>query len=144
MARTKSGSLKPFQKILTLMLSGKAVTIDEIEQTLGSEIQMYRLSTYIWHIKTRANGAIKTVKDGRKVVAYQLVNVKEIKDYMAAQNFTKPAAKVAKTKTKKVEKLADLDAEQSVEPVSSVVASDTVEVVEVTETTSSAFEPALL
>lgn len=113
------------------MLNGKPVTIDEIEQTLGKEIQMYRLSTYIWHIKTRANGAIKTVKDGRKVVAYQLVNVQDVKDYMNKQNFvsSKPA-KVAKTKqTKKVEKLDDLQAEK----VSADVA--TAEVVEVTEVT---------
>ena len=132
MARTKSGSHKPFQKIITLMLNGKPVTIDEIEQTLGKEIQMYRLSTYIWHIKTRANGAIKTVKDGRKVVAYQLVNVKEVKDYMSKQNFTGSSApKVAKTK--KVTKLDDLQAEKVSADVATAEVVDVVEVTEVTE-----------
>lgn len=79
---TKSVKLKPFEKLLTLMVSGEPVTKDEIETKLGSEIYTYRLSTYIWHIKTIANGVIRPVKDGRKVVAYQLVNVAEVKDYL--------------------------------------------------------------
>jgi hypothetical protein len=38
----------------------------------------------MWHIKTNpsANGAIKVVKDGRKVVGYQLINVAEMREYM--------------------------------------------------------------
>ena len=144
MARTKNGSLKPFEKIITLLLSGKEVTIEEIEKTLGKEIQMYRLSTYIWHIKTRADGIVKAVKDGRKVVAYQLVNVKEIKQYMndinAAATKTKPSkpakpakptkpAKQPKKKTKKVSSLTDLNAQK----VSADVATAEVEVVEIQE-----------
>ena len=64
------------------MISGKSVTKDEIDTLLGHEIHMYRISTYMWHIKTNANGIIKVVKDGRKVAGYQLVNVAEVKDYM--------------------------------------------------------------
>jgi len=75
--------LAPFQKLLTVMISGKPVTKEEIETTLGGEIYAYRLSTYIWHIKTNANGIVKTIKDGRKVTAYQLMNVDEIKKYMS-------------------------------------------------------------
>jgi hypothetical protein len=82
MARGKSNKLKPFEKLLTIMISGKQVTVDEIDATLGQEIHMYRLSTYIWHIKTFANGAVKAIKDGRKVVGYQLMNVDEVKEYM--------------------------------------------------------------
>ena len=47
MARGKSTKLKPFQKLLTVMISGKPTTVTEIETLLGNEIQMYRLSTYI-------------------------------------------------------------------------------------------------
>jgi len=82
MARGKSNKFKPFEKLLTVMVSGKPVTIEEIDATLGQEIHMYRLSTYIWHIKTFANGTVKAIKDGRKVVAYQLMNVEAIKEYM--------------------------------------------------------------
>lgn len=74
--------LKPFEKLLTLMVSGEPVTRDEIETKLGSEIYTYRLSTYIWHIKTIANGVVRPIKDGRKVTAYQLVNVDEVKKYL--------------------------------------------------------------
>jgi len=82
MARGKSSKLKPFEKLLTVMVSGKPVTTEEIDATLGQEIHMYRLSTYIWHIKKFANGTVKAIKDGRKVTAYQIVNVDEVKQYM--------------------------------------------------------------
>ena len=110
----KSTKLQPFQKLLTVMVSGKPVTIDEIDATLGKEIYMYRLSTYIWHIKTFANGVVKPTKDGRKVVAYQLMNVDEIKEYMKrvgidSANFT-AGSKVKKPSQSKLAKLSDLDA----------------------------------
>jgi|LakMenEpi03Aug12_release.lakeMendotaPanAssembly.Ray.scaffolds.fasta_scaffold543465_3 hypothetical protein len=81
-ATAKKVKLKPFQKLLTVMISGKPVTKEEIDTLLGHEIYMYRISTYMWHIKTNANGIIKVVKDGRKVAGYQLINVGEVKDYM--------------------------------------------------------------
>jgi rRNA maturation endonuclease Nob1 len=110
----KSTKLQPFQK-LTVMVSGKPVTIDEIDATLGKEIYMYRLSTYIWHIKTFANGIVKPTKDGRKVTAYQIVNVDEIKEYMKrvgidSANFT-AGSKVKKPSQSKLAKLSDLDAQ---------------------------------
>ena len=110
----KSTKLQPFQKLLTVMVSGKPVTIDEIDATLGKEIYMYRLSTYIWHIKTFANGIVKPTKDGRKVTAYQIVNVDEIKEYMKrvgidSANFT-AGSKVKKPSQSKLAKLSDLDA----------------------------------
>ena len=135
MAKTKTVKLKPFEKLLTIMIHGKPVTIEEIESTLGDEIHMYRLSTYIWHIKTFANGVVKAIKDGRKVTAYQITNVSEVKQYMktagvTSANFvpgqaqkitrggvksaTKAVAKTKVTKTKTVKskpvtKLKDLD-----------------------------------
>lgn len=81
--KVKQFRLKPFEKLLTVMISGKAVTKTEIETLLGNEIYMYRLSTYIWHIKTFAGGVVKAIKDGRKVTAYQLCNVDEVKKYMS-------------------------------------------------------------
>jgi hypothetical protein len=159
MARTKSNKLAPFQKLLTVMISGKEVTLEEIDALLGKEIYMYRISTYMWHIKTFAGGVVKTIKDGRKVSAYQIVNVKEVKEYMKtagidAKSFTPGAVE----KKPSISKLADLKAKPQVKktvkakkekvvetkPVESVT--EELEVVEVTATepTSSAFEPALL
>lgn len=108
----KQTKLKPFEKLLTVMISGKPVTIEEIDATLGSEIYMYRLSTYIWHIKTFANGVVKAIKDGRRVTAYQVINVKEVKEYMDRAGITK-ANFVAGQVTKKpsIAKLADLKAQ---------------------------------
>jgi len=111
MAKTaKKMKLKPFQKLLTVMISGKEVSKEEIDTLLGKEIQMYRISTYMWHIKTNANGVIKVVKDGRKVSGYQLINVAEVKDYMKRvgvldSGFT-PVAKLADLKALEVAKKA--------------------------------------
>jgi len=146
MARGKSTKLKPFQKLLTVMQSGKPVTIDEIEKTLGKEIYMYRLSTYMWHIKTQANGTVKAIKDGRKVTAYQIINTEEVKEYMkragvTSANFTPGQT----TKKPSIAKLADLAAKPApakkapaktpVKPkkVEAVAAEDDLEIVEVQE-----------
>lgn len=81
--KVKTVKLKPFEKLLVAcLISGKPVTKQEIDSLLGNEIYMYRISTYIWHIKTIANGIVKVVKDGRKVSGYQLVNVDEVKQYL--------------------------------------------------------------
>ena len=120
------------------MISGKPVTIDEIDATLGKEIYMYRLSTYIWHIKTFANGVVKPIKDGRKVTAYQLVNVDEVKEYMKrvgvdSTNFT-PGSKVKKASVSKLAKLSDLGA-QPLAPIveETAVVEEVVEVKNVSE-----------
>lgn len=82
MPRGKSSKIKPFEKLLVVMASGKPFSVEELESLVGNDIYMYRISTYIYEIKVRAGGVIKTVKDGRSVVSYQLTNVDEIKKYM--------------------------------------------------------------
>jgi len=150
MPRGKSTKLKPFQKLLTVLVSGKPVTIEEIDATLGKEIYMYRLSTYIWHIKTNANGVVKAIKDGRKVTAYQIVNVKEMSEYLSRTGVTKSGFVPGKIEKKpSIAKLADLKAKpvkktktstkkskpvESVEPVEAV--SGEMAIVEVTETSA--------
>jgi hypothetical protein len=152
MPRGKSTKLKPFEKLLMIMKSGNPVTIEEIDATLGKEIYMYRLSTYMWHIKTNANGVVKAIKDGRKVTAYQIINVKEVEEYLkrtgvAKSGFVpgqiekkpsiakladlkaKPAPKAKVKKTKKVEVV-----EQTEQPV--IAETNDMTIVEVTETTA--------
>lgn len=117
MARGKSTKLKPFQKLLTVMISGKPVSIEEIDATLGKEIYMYRLSTYMWHIKTNANGVVKAIKDGRKVTAYQIVNVDQVKDYMKRAGITGANFVPGQiTKKPSISKLADLAAKPKKAP----------------------------
>ena len=133
MARGKSTSLKAFEKLITVLMSGNPVTKEEIETTLGNEIQMYRLSTYIWDIKTHANGIIKVNKDGRKIVSYQLMNVDEMKSYMKRTGAnTKPSAPVAKVAKPKVKKLKDLQAQPAV-----AADAETDSVTEITDTETS-------
>ena len=110
--------LKPFEKLLTIMNSGNPVTVEEIEATLGKEIHMYRLSTYMWHIKTMANGVVKSIKDGRKVTAYQIVNVDEVNKFMKSEGITSAGftpgktQKIVRKKTKNVvTSISDLKAQ---------------------------------
>jgi hypothetical protein len=151
MARGKSTKLKPFQKLLTIMADGNVVTVEEIDATLGKEIYMYRLSTYIWHIKTNANGVVRALKDGRKVTGYQIVNVKEVKEYMHRVGITKSGFTPGSVEKKpSIAKLSDLKAKPAkpakapkkektvaVAPVIPVEPVDEgMTIVEVTETTS--------
>jgi hypothetical protein len=134
----KAIKLKPFQKLLTVMISGKPTTVEEIGALLGKEIQMYRLSTYIWHIKTNADGVVRAIKDGRKVTAYQIVNVPDVKKYMDRAGITKSGF-VAGTpavapKAAKVTKLKDLAATPVTKPV--VETAPVAETLVVTEVTA--------
>ena len=86
MARTKAGTLPPFVKLLTLMQNGEIVTKEEIEQKLGKDIHTYRLSTYIWYIKTNTDAIIKVLKNGRYVVGYQITNPEAVKDFLKSFN----------------------------------------------------------
>lgn len=112
--KTKAVKLKPFQKVLQVLISGNVVTKDEIDTLIGKEIYMYRISTYMWHIKTQASGVIRVAKDGRKVSGYQLVNTKEVKEYMKRVGILNASAPVAKLADLKAEQLTDAQVEDIV------------------------------
>ena len=140
MARGKSDKVAPFQKLMLVMATGKAVTVEEIDATLGKEIHMYRLSTYIWLMKTNANAVVKVIKNGRKITAYQIVNVDEVNQYLKRNGVTSASlgqgTKITKAKTKPapVAKLADLKAKPvKKEKVKQEVVVEELEVTEVTE-----------
>jgi hypothetical protein len=133
---SKVTKLAPFQKLLTIMISGKPVMLTEIDTLLGKEIYMYRMSTYMWHIKVNANGVVKPIKEGRKVIGYQIMNVNQVKDYMnlagiSGSNFTPGSVE----KKPSISKLADLKAVPVVkeEPIVQSVEIDEMTVTEVTE-----------
>ena len=110
MTRGKQTDPKVWEKLLVAMISGKEISKEEVAATLSNELEVYRLSTYIWDIKVKAGGVIKAFKDGRKVVAYQLMNVDEVTKYLAKRGIS---ITVAKPKTKSVKKLADLGAQET-------------------------------
>lgn len=105
--KTKNVRLKPFEKMLNLMLSGQPVTKEEFESKIGDQIEMYRISTYVWHMKTIANAIVRVIKDGRKVVAYQVINVAAVTEYLKRVGVFQPQLGTPE----KVQKLADLKAE---------------------------------
>jgi hypothetical protein len=124
-ATVKKVKLKPFQKMLNVMITGKSVSKEEFETLLGDQIQMYRISTYIWHMKTNANAVVKVLKEGRKAVGYQICNVSEVKEYLKRSGTL--LAKTTTTTKPQVEKLADLEAEQIQTQVEQIAVNEVVE-----------------
>jgi hypothetical protein len=75
----RKGKINRHEKITQVMLSGKPVSPDEIRSVFtgtDQESVLYRLSTNIYNIRLDG-GIVKVIKNGRKVVAYQLVNFQE-------------------------------------------------------------------
>jgi hypothetical protein len=118
--RNKQSKPLAWEKVLTMMLSGKPVSKGDLDTALGP--LAYRLSTYIWCIKTLEGGVVKVVKDGRKIDSYQLMNTDKMQKYMDGRNNVASIAKPAKAvkvvkakpvkvvKAKPVKKLQDLNA----------------------------------
>jgi len=138
--RNKQSKPLVWEKVLAMMLSGEPIAKEDFDAELGDIA--YKLSTFTWSIKIEG-GTVKVVKDGRKVSAYQLMNVAVMQKYMDNRNKVFAAAessKVAKVKAKPVKaakvakpakktsikKLADLNAAPAVEKT---------EVMEITEVT---------
>jgi len=120
--RAKQSKPQQFEKILQVMMNGKQITKEEIEKTVPG-IESYRMSTYMWNMKM-AGAVVKAIKDGRKVTAYQLMNVEDMKKYLDKRekdfaNAAQPKVKTVKTKSTpkaktpkapKVTKIKDLNA----------------------------------
>jgi hypothetical protein len=89
-------------RLLMVLVNRKGVVT---EADIASEMQydsMYRISTEFWRLKKRG-AVIKTVRDGRKVAGYELVNVDEMKSYLNGKGFASfTPAKAPKTATAKV------------------------------------------
>jgi len=99
----RKGKINRHEKITQVLLSGKAVSPDEIAAVFKGTSQekvLYRLSTNIYNIR-KDGGIVKVIKDGRKVKAYQLVNFTEFDaNGRYVGKATAPAAKpVADVKT---------------------------------------------
>lgn len=74
-----TGKINRHEKVAQVLLSGQPVTPEEIKLVFTGTDQekvLYRLSTNIYNIR-KDGGIVKVIKDGRKVIAYQLLNVQE-------------------------------------------------------------------
>lgn len=88
-------------RLLMVLVNRKGmVTQSEIESEMQYD-SMYRISTEFWRAKKRG-AVIKTVRDGRKVAGYELINVDEMKAYLNNKGF----ASFAPTKAVKAPKVA--------------------------------------
>lgn len=106
----KKSSLLQWEKVLKVMLTGKTVSRESLEKMKEMEdVPMYRLSSFIYHVKL-AGGVVKVVKDGRKIQAYELVNIKDMVKYL--ENREK-SFKSLSTKKPSIGKLQDLKAKQA-------------------------------
>ena len=135
----KVRKLHPFEKVLTIMIDGKPAMLDKIDALLGKEIFMYRISTYMWHIKVNVNGVIKPIKEGRKVIGYQLCNVSEVAEWMKRNGV--PTTYVQKetavpVATESVTALKDLKAEPVAKKTKTAKKAETTADMEVTEVTT--------
>lgn len=80
MARGPSKKPRQAEKLLLILLDGHEASMAEVQATLGSVVEVYRLSTYLWNLKTRG-AQITKIKKGRKVVAVQLINTNTMTEY---------------------------------------------------------------
>jgi hypothetical protein len=87
--RTKPGKALRWERLLMALANGGPVTLQEIEDTMDYH-NMNRISCEIHIIKQKERGGVvKVHKQGRKVVAYELVNVQEMIDkHLTPFNFS--------------------------------------------------------
>jgi hypothetical protein len=80
--RLRGKNKKPTQaeKILLVLLDGRQVSAAEVEATLEGEIQLYRLSSYLWQLEQRG-ADIARIKEGRNITFYQLMNTDVMMNY---------------------------------------------------------------
>ena len=127
MSRTKTNKPVRKERLLMVLTNGGVITKKQIEDTMQYKA-MYRIPTELWKLKNMG-AIIRSHKDGRTVIGYELLNVDEMKALLKAEGFdTLPLVTDASIK-----KLGDLKAKKSSTkaPATPVTVDD--EVVEITE-----------
>ena len=132
MARIKSGKPIRKERLLQVLTNGGVITKRQIELTMKYQA-MYRIPTELWKLK-KMGAIVKSHKDGRKVVGYELLNVAEMTKLLSSLGFaTLPLV----SDTDDVKALSDLKAKPVAAKVSKPVQNDVPviedEVTEITE-----------
>lgn len=105
--------MKKVEVLFTMMQSGKPVDVESMLKTLN--VKQGSIMCLISALRNDFGAEIETVRDGRKVLSYQLLNADKVKIPTKVAKVAKPkAAKVAVLKTKatvsrKATKVADAD-----------------------------------
>jgi len=92
-------SLQYLKVLEALRAAGGPMTVEAVKAL--PDIVPSRLSTYLWEIKKNTTFAVRSVRDGRTVVAYELVGSGSVASASPAAPVVKPA-KTPKAKTAKV------------------------------------------
>jgi hypothetical protein len=95
--------IKPngWQRVLLEIQDGEKISKEQLEKNLSDKkIHMYRMSNYMLDIRLFANGIVKSYKDGKKVVAYQIINPEVVQKYLHDKGLM--------TKKSNVNKLSDI------------------------------------
>ena len=91
--------MKKVEVLFTLMKSGKPVPVETMIKTL--DVKQGSIMCLISALRNDFGGEIETVRDGRKVLSYQLTNADKVKiPTKVAKTKAPKAARVAVTKTK--------------------------------------------
>ena len=72
--------IKQFERVLKILqdASPNSVSKEDLATALGKDVEMYRMSTYIWEVKNKAGVPVEAIKDGRKVVGFRVADVATI------------------------------------------------------------------
>ena len=88
-----------WQKAIVVLSQGGVFSAEKLCEEMEYD-SVYRVSNVLLDTKIFAGAIIKSVRDGRKVVGYELVNIDEMKQLIASGAFAATATKaVAKPKT---------------------------------------------
>jgi len=88
-----------WQKAIVVLSQGGVFSAEKLCEEMEYDC-VYRVSNVLLDTKIFAGAVIKSVRDGRKVVGYELVNIDEMKQLIASGAFASSATKaVAKPKT---------------------------------------------
>ncbi len=91
--------MKKVEILFSLMESGKPVQVESMLKTL--DVKQGSIMCLISALRNDFGAEIETVRDGRKVLSYQLTNADKVKIPTKAAKVAKPkAAKVTVSKTK--------------------------------------------
>jgi hypothetical protein len=116
MSRGKSKNHTQFEQVLNILASnpesrdtGRVVSVSELTWLLSDKVCMNRMSVYMWEIKSRGI-VIKPIRDGRKVTAYQIINMQAANDYLVSRGHSVPTSSEVQT-----EEVLTEDTEEMVE-----------------------------
>ena len=88
-----------WKKAIVVLSQGGVFSAEKLCEEMEYDC-VYRVSNVLLDTKIFAGAIIKSVRDGRKVVGYELVNIDEMKQLIASGAFASSATKaVAKPKT---------------------------------------------